>query len=155
MLILPMLKASAKEFSIQPHLMIVSSDINAMTKSPEWKQSNTFDVLDGGSKARISERYSTSKLLEVLFVRQIALKLAASGVILNMLNTGLCHSELARDGGRRMAIMKTLLVRATEEGSRTLGAAAVAGPESHGRYKTDAKVNNGAISDFAKSEEWE
>ncbi len=151
MLMLPKLKSSAKEFSIKPRLAIVSSDTHARTKFPEWKEANTFHALDDESKARMGERYPTSKLLEVLVIRQIASKLEGSGVIINMLNPGLCHSELARDGGLFLTFMKFLLARTTEVGSRTLVAAAVAGAESHGKYMTDAQINDDALSDFVKS----
>lgn len=151
MLMLPKLKSSAEEFSIRPRLVIVSSEVHGMTKFPEWKEPNTFDALDEESKARMGERYPTSKLLEVLVVRQIAPKLEGSGVILNMLTPGLCHSELSREGGLFLTILKFFLARKTEVGSRTLVAAAVAGPESHGKYMTDAKIDDDALSDFVKS----
>ena len=151
MLMLPKLKSSAKEFGIKPRLVIVTSEVHGMTKFPEWKEPNIFNALSDESKARMGERYPTSKLLEVLVVRQIAPKLEESGVILNMLNPGLCHSELARDAGLLMVLVKFFLARTTEVGSRTLVAAAVAGSESHGKYMTDAKINDDALSDFAKS----
>jgi NAD(P)-dependent dehydrogenase (short-subunit alcohol dehydrogenase family) len=130
-LMLPKLKSSAKEFSITPRLVIVSSEVHARAKFPEWKKPNTFDALDDESKARMGERYPTSKLLD----------------------PGLCHSELAREGGLFLAFLKFLLARTTEVGSRTLVAAAVAGPESHGMYMTDAQINDDALSDFVKSED--
>jgi hypothetical protein len=99
----------------------------------------------------MGERYPTSKLLEVLVIRQIAPQLEGSGVILNMLNPGLCHSKLARDAGPFLAFVKFLLARTTEVGSRTLVAAAVAGPESHGKYMSDARINDDTLSDFVKS----
>ena len=151
MLMLPKLKSSAKEFGIKPRLVIVTSEVHGMTKFPEWKEPNIFNALSDESKARMNERYPTSKLLEVLVVRQIAPKLEGSGVILNMLNPGLCHSELARDAGLFLAIMKFFLARTTEVGSRTLVAAAVAGSESHGKYMSDATINDDALSDFVKS----
>jgi NAD(P)-dependent dehydrogenase (short-subunit alcohol dehydrogenase family) len=151
MLMLPKLKSSAKEFGIKPRLVIVSSEVHARTRFPEWKEPNIFDALDDESKARMEERYPTSKLLEVLVIRQMAPQLEGSGVILNMLNPGLCHSELAREGGPFLAFMKFLLARTTEVGSRTLVAAAVAGSESHGKYMTDAQINDDALSDFVKS----
>ncbi|KAL2045114.1 hypothetical protein ABVK25_012219 [Lepraria finkii] len=80
-LMLPKLKSSAKEFSIKPRLVVVSSEVHGMTKFPEWKEPNTVDALDDESKARMRERYPTSKLLEALF-RQIAPKLEGPGVIL-------------------------------------------------------------------------
>ena len=153
MLMLPKLKICAKEFSITPRLTIVTSDTHAMTKFPERKAPNSFAALDVEHKARLGERYPTSKLLEILVVRQIAPQLEGSGVVLNMLNPGLCQSELSRDGGLVLTIMKFLLARKTEVGSRTLVAAAVAGPLSHGKYMTDAQINNNALSGFVKSAE--
>lgn len=153
MLMLPKLKSSAKEFSIRPRLVIVTSEVHAWAKFPEWKEPNTFEALNDESKARVGERYPTSKLLEVLVVRQIAPFLEGSGVILNMVNPGLCQSELARDGGMLLAIMKFFLARTTEVGSRTLVAAAVAGPESHGKYMWDAQVEDEALSPFVRSAE--
>jgi hypothetical protein len=65
----------------------------------------------------------------------------------------MCSTQayVARDDGKRLAIMITLLARTTEKGSRTLVAAAVAGSESHGKYMTDAKVNDGALSEVVQS----
>lgn len=153
MLMLPKLKASAKEFGIQPRLTIVTSNVHQFTEFPEWKTPNTFDALDDEVNARMRERYRTSKLLEVLVVREIAPKLEGSGVILNMLTPGFCHSDLSREGdmGLRFRIWKYFVARTTEVGSRTLVAAAVAGPESHGRYMDDGLVNDDAVSDFVKS----
>jgi len=124
-----------------------------MTKFPERDEPQIFDFLDDEkkSKPRMSDRYNI-KLLEVLTVRQIAPQLEGSGVILNMLNPGLCHSELARNSGWGLAILKFFLARKTEVGSRTLVAAAAAGPESHGQYMHDSEVSQAALSDFVKSE---
>jgi NAD(P)-dependent dehydrogenase (short-subunit alcohol dehydrogenase family) len=82
MLIIPKLKSSAKQFNIQPRLTIVTSEVHSWTKFPQWKEPQIFEALDdeSKSKATISERYPTSKLLEVLVVRQIAPDLEGSGV---------------------------------------------------------------------------
>ncbi|KAK9452819.1 short chain dehydrogenase sol3 [Dipodascopsis uninucleata] len=153
LLILPKLKSSAEAFDIHPRLVIVSSEVHAMSSFPEWKEPNTFVALDDQTNARMSERYPTSKLIEVLLVRQIAPKLEDSSVIINMLNPGLCHSELSRNAGLGLQIFKFFLARTTEVGSRTLVAAAVAGKESHGRYMHNGLIDDGALSDFVKSEE--
>lgn len=58
---------------------------------------------------------------------------------MNLINPGLCHSELARDAGYGLAIMKFFLARSTEAGSRTLVHAALAGPETHGQYQNNCK----------------
>ena len=76
-------------------------------------------------------------------------------VILNCLNPGLCHSSLSRDTtgirGIVFRIMKLLVARQTEVGSRTLVAAAEAGKESHGQYMSDCVVVE--TSPFVRSEE--
>ncbi|KAK9489247.1 hypothetical protein V1508DRAFT_428593 [Lipomyces doorenjongii] len=156
LLLLPKLKATAKEIpSTKPHWTIVSSEVHAWTNLPEWRSSNTFEALDDPKNAKMQARYPTSKLLEVLVVREIASKLADSRVILNMLNPGLCHSELAREGSWRIWFLKLVLARTTEVGGRTLVAAATVDDESHGGYMTDGKVNNEALGAFVTSEDGE
>lgn len=88
-----------------------------------------------------------SKQLEVFYVIQLARALDQSkekpAIILNMLNPGLCWSNFFGNDGPVSWIMTTLLTliaRQTEVGSRTLVAAAVAGPESHGQYMSDGVV---------------
>ena len=155
LLLLPKLKATATKFNTTPRLVIVSSEVHKMTQFAEGKLpvGQIFPALDGEKTANMGERYQTSKLLEVLAIRQIAPQIAASGVILNNLNPGLCHSELGRDGPLLLTIMKFFLARSTEVGSRTLVAAAAAGEESHGKYMTDCKVAEGALSPFVRSQE--
>lgn len=68
-----------------------------------------------------------------------------------MMNPGLCHSELARDSGWGLWLLKLCLARSTEVGSRSLGAAAAAGRESHGAYITDGEVGNDGLSPFVSS----
>ncbi|KIW31656.1 uncharacterized protein PV07_03268 [Cladophialophora immunda] len=153
LLLLPKLKSTAKEFKTNPRLIIVSSEVHGWSKFEEWKEPHIFETLDAEKTAKMKERYQTSKLLEVLTVRQIAPKLVGSGVILNCLNPGLCHSELAREGSFVLEVLKFFLARSTEVGSRTLVAAAEAGMESHGKYMSDAKVNEGQLSAFVRSED--
>lgn len=153
LLMLPKLKETARRFKRETTLTIVSSEVHAWPKFPERKEASIFDALDRNDKASFEERYPTSKLLEVLVVRQIAPQLAGSGVVLNMLNPGLCHSELARDAPFRFTVMKFFLARTTEVGSWTLVAAGVAGKASHGKYMTDGLVADEALSPFVTSEE--
>lgn len=61
-------------------------------------------------------------------------------VIVNYINPGLCHSELARDGALAIHIMKFFLARTTEVGSRTLVNAVESGTESHGQYLNCSQV---------------
>lgn len=88
-----------------------------------------------------------SKLLEVLALRELADLISASSkprVILNCLTPGFCHSDIIRETTAVQAvgrwILKFLLARSTELGSRTLVASAEAGDESHGQYMADCEV---------------
>ncbi|KAJ9656178.1 hypothetical protein H2198_005140 [Neophaeococcomyces mojaviensis] len=153
LLMLPKLKESAKKFNIKPRLTIVSSEVHGFTKFEQQKEQVIFDSLKTPEKVNMSEMYPISKLLEVLVVREIAPKLDGTGVILNMLNPGLCHSELSRDGSFVLEVLKFFLARKTEVGSRTLLAAAEAGPESHGKYMHDGLVDDGSLSALVKSED--
>lgn len=156
-LMLPKLKATASQYKTSPRLTIVSSEVHAWSKFAESNapQGKILATLDDEKIAKMSERYPTTKLLEVLVVREIAPQLASSGVVLNMLNPGLCHSELSRDGPFVLEIIKFFIARSTEVGSRTLLAAAAAGSESHGAYMSDGKVDQDALSPFVRSKQGE
>jgi NAD(P)-dependent dehydrogenase (short-subunit alcohol dehydrogenase family) len=152
LLLLPKLKSTARQFNIEPRITIVSSEVHAWTKFPEWTAPSAFDALNNKEKTNFEERYPTSKLLEVLVVRHIAPQLEGSGVVLNYLNPGLCRSSLGRDGNFILAVMYFIrLPRTTEVGSRTLVAGAAAGRESHGKYMTDGKTDDSALGPFPRS----
>ncbi|KAK7737463.1 hypothetical protein SLS53_006536 [Cytospora paraplurivora] len=150
LLLLPKLKETSKKLGKQSILTVVSSEVHAWCKFPEWKEESIFGALDRSED--LSERYPVSKLLEVLTVREIAPKLEGSGVVLNIVNPGLCHSELLRDGGFFYTAIKFFLARATETGSRTLVTAGTVGKESHGKFMENGVVADEALSEFVQSE---
>ena len=153
LLLLPKLVSTVRQYpSTVPHLTIVTSEMHAWTNFPECQADNTFTSLDDEGVANMAERYATTKLLEIFAVREIAPRISGSGVVLNMVNPGLCHSGLARDSGWSLWLLKLIFARSTEVGSRTLVAAASAGVESHGAYMTDETVANEALSPFVSSE---
>ncbi|KAK5087177.1 hypothetical protein LTR05_004348 [Lithohypha guttulata] len=159
LLLLPKLKEVSRKFNITPRLTIVSSEVHGFSGIAEQIKDadSIFPMIDDPKKSDMSKRYPLSKLLEVLVVREIAPKINSGQVTLNMLNPGLCHSSLTRDvSGFQLltyTLMKAILARTTEVGSRTLVAAASVGEESHGRYMHDGMVNEGEVSAFAKSDE--
>lgn len=154
LLLLPKLKETKKAFpSSIPHLTIVSSSVHAWSKLPERNASDIFAALDDQKNTNMGERYPTSKLLELLVVREMAPKLNGTGVVLNILNPGLCHSALARDAGWAFYLFKLAIARTTEVGSRTLVASVVAGEESHGKYMDDGVVKEENISEFVTSQD--
>lgn len=94
------------------------------------------------------DRYSVTKLMEVLVVRELAAKVNQSTkpkVIVNCLTPGACHSDFDRDmsgiGLYVFRLAKFFVARSTEVGSRTLVAAAEADEESHGEYMADSRVS--------------
>lgn len=153
LLLLPKLKSTARDFSVKPRLTVVSSGVHAWPKFPERDAPGVFAALSDPATPTMRERYPTSKLLEVLVVRQLAPALAGTGVVLNVINPGLCHSELARDAPWSLHVYKFFLARSTEVGSRTLVASALAGEESHGMYMHDCVVDEGEVSEFVRSAE--
>lgn len=92
-------------------------------------------------------RYAITKLLEIYYVRELASKIDPNktGVVVNLINPGLCWSEL--DRGLNFALramtnfLRLLLARTTEVGGRTLVHAASSGIESHGKYSLDCRFS--------------
>ena len=88
-----------------------------------------------------------SKLIETYFVREFCNKTdpQSAGVVVNMIDPGLCWSDLAKDATWSYAItlhiLRLLLARSTEVGSRTLVFATTGGPESHGKYSESCRFN--------------
>lgn len=99
----------------------------------------------------VMEQYPLSKLLEVLLVRDLVFRQqqypegsdapSNKGVIINIVNPGLCHSELTRELSVVPRVMKFVFhARPTDVGARTLVHAATAGWETHGRYLSSCRV---------------
>jgi NAD(P)-dependent dehydrogenase (short-subunit alcohol dehydrogenase family) len=157
LLLLPKLRETGQNFNNTPrppYLSIVSSEVHFLTSFPEKSAppGSLLSTLDDKSSANMIDRYNVSKLLEVFFTRELASRSPSpsssasgtskgkGGVIINFLNPGLCHSELARNGGWGLWLMKALLARTTEAGSRTLVHASAAGEETHGKYLNSCQV---------------
>ncbi|OCL01740.1 short-chain dehydrogenase [Glonium stellatum] len=155
LLMIPKLKETSKKFNTRPTLSITSSEVHSRTTLPEKSapDGEIFHTLNDESKADMYSRYPVSKLLEVFGVRAIAERYPASSlpVTINCLNPGLCHSELARDAGWRLWLLKLLFARTTEYGSRTLVHAASQGPGSHGKYLSNCEISQ--PSPFVLSDE--
>lgn len=65
-------------------------------------------------------------------------------VVLNCLNPGFCRTEIVREYNliqtMVFTIFRAIFSRTTEQGSRTLIAAAEGGEETHGQYMNDCRV---------------
>ena len=161
LLLLPKLRESAAKFGTKPRLVIMSSEVHGHSpfnerNAPEGK---IFATLNAKETADMADRYPLSKLLEVFFIREMVKEIAKKhpdmkqpDVVINFVNPGMCQSELSRESGFGMTIMKLLLARTTEQGSRTeVHGAIEVGPESHGQYLDCCRV--GEVAPLVKSEE--
>ncbi|KAL8947173.1 MAG: hypothetical protein Q9222_006511 [Ikaeria aurantiellina] len=145
LMVLPKLRESSTRYNTTPYLTIVSSEVHGWAKFAEQTSPNIFEKLNDKATANMGERYPLSKLLEVFYCRELATHMQHDGkqsnVIHNFVTPGLCHSELAREAGWGLAIMKFFLARTTEAGSRNYIAATTAGMESHGKYVDSCRLN--------------
>ncbi|KAH8901080.1 putative short-chain dehydrogenase [Thozetella sp. PMI_491] len=153
---LPKLRETAVKFGTKSNLAIVASntalypDVAGMF---DGVHGNLFETLSR-PETMDEHRYPFSKQLAILATRNLAslLPLSDNKVIINVVNPGFCKSELAREanGVQRvmMNIMKLLLARTTEQGSRTLLNAAFSGPDSHGCYMSSCKPRDDMIPEW-------
>ena len=147
LLMLPKLRETAEKYSISPRLVIVTSELHFVASFPERTAPNIFDALNDPNTKNMKARYPVSKVLEVLYVRELVSKLAAGvhganrkgdpPVIVNLANPGWCWSEIIKDKTFPIRMMMTLIARTTEHGSRALCGSALAGKESHGEYMSE------------------
>ncbi|KAJ7739827.1 hypothetical protein B0H16DRAFT_60132 [Mycena metata] len=104
LLLLPLLQATTKldpphpgASKTAPHLTITGSAGMFLAKWVERTGANLLETLNSESKSDIMSRYFTTKLFSLYLTREIANLLQAKGVIVNVVDPGLCTSELARD----------------------------------------------------------
>ncbi|KAL9610006.1 MAG: hypothetical protein Q9204_009112 [Flavoplaca sp. TL-2023a] len=148
-LLLPKLRESAREYGTRPRLTVVASEVHFFTQFPEKDSEDVFEALSRRDTARMGERYETSKLLQIFYLRALAAHTCTptndnhnNAIILNLVNPGLCHSDVNREGRLDVAVMKFFLARTTEVGSRNLVYATTAGEETHGLYISSCRVDS-------------
>ncbi|KAI1612043.1 hypothetical protein EDD36DRAFT_272741 [Exophiala viscosa] len=130
-----------------PHLVIVSSDGLRLTKFKQINNPDIYESLNTEEGFNPLEWYCISKLLEVLFIRELVDRLypikSNTPVIINLVNPGMSRSAFSRDASLPVRIVDTLMRwmfgRSAEVGSRTLVLGASAGPNSHGEFMSDGQ----------------
>ncbi|OQO11624.1 hypothetical protein B0A48_03351 [Cryoendolithus antarcticus] len=147
-LLLPKMRQTSKQYNTQPTFTITSSGAHSFTtfpqkSAPEGELFNTIN--DEKDVANFKQQYPLSKLLEIYAVRSIADKYPNPIVPVNCVDPGLCHSDLAKDAGWGVYLLKVALARTTEYGSRTLFHAAEQGKDSHGGYFSDCRLADPAL----------
>ncbi|KAJ5662863.1 NAD(P)-binding protein [Penicillium longicatenatum] len=141
--LLPKLEANAtlEDKDSQPHLVIVTSEAHRLTKFPEINAPDLYAKLNEKKHFSQQTRYQVTKLMEILFTRELVSRLGSSTrVIINLVNPGLCSSNLERTSGKPPAVLRLvryILDRTTEVGGRTLVLGASAPASSHGEFQSD------------------
>ena len=109
LMMLPKLKETAREFKTQPRLEIVSSELYYIAKFPERKKEDVYAALNDEKTFKKNDRYPVSKLMEILFVRELSKYVGKEEVVVDCVNPGLCHSELTRNEVGVLKVVATLL----------------------------------------------
>ncbi|KAG9315299.1 short-chain dehydrogenase [Chiua virens] len=152
-LLLPHLVNASQVSGDASRLVIVSSSghylgSSSVANSDAW--TNILDTINAPHFPSGPARYNVTKLLQVIFVRELTARLPdLTPVVVCTVDPGFCVSRLFRAvedtwyTGWIMPVLRTLFcARSTEEGSRTLVHAAVAGEgrTMHGRYLSSCQV---------------
>jgi len=148
-----------EDLPYRPRIVIVSSDTHYWVEPTPEETNNPhlLGKLNANTAGGMKGRYPMSKLINVLFTRELAARLPSSRIVVNTVNPGLCHSSLRRNFSTSLSLRSwlyiNLLARSTEAGARELLWAAVARrhceKEIHGKYVSDMQVKE--ESDFAMS----
>ena len=141
LLLLPPLKATAAQYGKPSRITITSSEVHMWTSFKEHTAPKILEELDQEKTWGNPDRYNVSKLLNLLWTRELASKIKSSEVIVNTVNPGLVKSSLHRENTNGMEKKFTeFFGRSTQEGARTLiDAAVIQGPKTHGGYISECQ----------------
>lgn len=147
LLCLPKLRETVKTFKVEPRIVLVGSEVHFWTPFVENHSQTPIAELNNKEVFKPDDRYQVSKLLDLLITREIGEQLDHSShpedksIKVNCPNPGLCHSELGREAGLQLKVMKLLLARTTEYGARNFVWAALAEQKDNGLYVTDCQFS--------------
>ncbi|KAF9069760.1 short-chain dehydrogenase [Rhodocollybia butyracea] len=136
-LLLPVIFKTAKEHSVAPRIVVVSSEIifSANIGPDALAASNTLEMLSSKEYCT-PDRYALSKLFNVFLVHKLA-ALLPKNIIPVSLNPGFCLSGLRRHASGALAEqydkMDAEFAYTSEEGSRQIVYAAIGGTDEEVR----------------------
>ncbi|KAI1769884.1 NAD(P)-binding protein [Hypoxylon cercidicola] len=141
LLLLGPLRKTSVETGGPARLTIVSSENHYWVKLKEIKGPDTLARLDDKETfGKDMDRYNITKLLNVLWTRELSTRVGGN-VVINAVNPGFCRSSLHRNhpGGASFANM----IRWTAaQGGHCLTDAATQHPEDHGAYISEQTVKS-------------
>ena len=150
---LPALHKTSKDFDVQTNLSIIGSMNRTYAPDAELDVGEDEDIFQSLSKqetANMEMRYPLSKLIVHQCFREFAPLVSnanersSSHVVANLVNPGWCYTELGRSKQEVLPerMIKSVIGRTAEQGSRTLAHGITAGPETHGRYLSECQVKD-------------
>ncbi|PSN61803.1 dehydrogenase [Corynespora cassiicola Philippines] len=139
--VLPVLQKTAQMMKCRACLTIVSSESHFWIPFNERMSDDILERMDEKETfGRRMQRYNTTKLLNVLWVRELASKMSTTNVVINAVNPGFCHSGLhGRGSSTRTKILLRLLGWTSVQGGHCLTDALVQQKDSHGGYLSQQK----------------
>ncbi|KAL8751747.1 MAG: hypothetical protein Q9199_006211 [Rusavskia elegans] len=141
LLLLPPLRQTASQYGKPSRMTLTASEVHMWAAFKEKTAPNIIKEMDDKTTWAMPERYNTSKLLNVLWARELASKVSKDEIIINTVNPGLVKSSLHRENTNAAEKKFTAFFGWTpEEGGRTLVNASVAqGSITHGQYMSECK----------------
>ncbi|KAG0633048.1 hypothetical protein HOY80DRAFT_1006318 [Tuber brumale] len=131
------------------YMKIEGNIIEALNDESRFGMGESTILIKPKSDLMTPRRYSMTKLLDIYIARELAALVpeASDGdpmVIVNCVTPGFCHSDLMREYNLPLlGLWKTLFARSTETGARTYFHSIVdAGPDSHGKYINNCKIES-------------
>ena len=146
--LLPLLEASATETGRPSRVTVTGSRMYAVAHFPKvdvHREQSIVGYLDSPEGWKPYGRYSDTKMLVVLFLRELAARYDPDSVIVNQFCPGMVHTELTKELPAYLripvALFKALRARRLEVGGWVgLNAVAVAGRDSHGQLLGDMAI---------------
>ncbi|KAJ6557339.1 hypothetical protein DFH09DRAFT_1163826 [Mycena vulgaris] len=165
LLLLPHMVRTGREHSTVPRIVVVASEVHywatiekRILESPDILA--TLGSAEYCTPKMMDSRYFLTKLLNIMFVRALNARIAASTpLVVNAVNPGYCYSNIRQSFSGIMAVvdrlMEICLALPTETGSRQLVWAALGQEENpdklRGEYLSLQRVEE--VSDYILSPE--
>jgi NAD(P)-dependent dehydrogenase (short-subunit alcohol dehydrogenase family) len=113
-------------------------------------------ALNDESKYNGADRYATTKLIGLLWAKELANRIEKEEIVVNAPNPGFCKTSLMNDSSGVMKVLVKALSagvgRSAEDGAKcVVDAAIIKGSDSHGRYLSETKIKDEA--DMARGDE--
>lgn len=145
LLLYPILQQTAKKETRPTRLTIVTSVVHWWTPFNEYDSPSILARMDEEESMRIGnphDRYGTTKLLNILWMRQLASEVDPTAVIVNAVDPGLCKSNLHRYENRTaIHIVSSLFSWTSAQGGHNIAnAAVVQAADSHGAYVSSEQI---------------